>query len=226
LVRDAYDDCVAYVDLQLGRFFDSLDRAGLLANTLVIITADHGEHLGEHELYGHASSLYDPEIHVPLLVLLPGGAQAGRSIAAPVSLRDLAATVADLTGLGGSAFPGRSLARFWAPGESPEPTLEHSLSEVDGPVNCTPNQGRSPVFSGPLHAIAAGNEVYIRNCAGNEELFDVDSDPTQSRNLAALPQSQPSLDRFRASFARLVQDAGGNILDKNRDSVRDRRQLD
>jgi arylsulfatase A-like enzyme len=208
-ICDAYDDCLAYVDLQLGRFVDGLDRAGLLANTLIIVTADHGEHLGEHELYGHASSLYDMEIHVPLLVLLPGGAQVGRSIAAPVSVRDLAATVADVTGLGGSPFPGRSLARHWAPRESSDLEPEPSLSEVDGPVNNTPNQGRSPVFSGPLHAIAAGNEVYIRDGAGNEELFDVDSDPMQSRNLATLPRSRPSLDRFRASLARFAQDDGG-----------------
>ncbi len=203
LVCDAYDDCLAYVDRQLGRFLEGLDRAGLLASTLVIITADHGEHLGEHELYGHASSLYDPEIHVPLLILLPGGAQSGRSISAPVSLRDLAATVADVTGLGGSPFPGRSLARHWTRGGSFEP--EPSFSEVDGPVKCTPNQGRSPVFSGPLQALAAGNEVYIRNRAGREELFDVERDPMQSRNLASLPQSGPSLVRFRAALARLVQ---------------------
>ncbi len=207
LVRDAYDDCLAYVDRQVGRLVEGLDQAGLLANTLVIITADHGEHLGEHELFGHASSLYDPEIHVPLVVLLPGGAQARRSISAPVSLRDLAATVADVTGLGGSPFPGRSLARHWRTGASFQP--EPSLSEVDGPVNCTPNQGRSPVFRGPLQALAAGNEVYIRNGAGNEELFDVQTDPMQSRNLAPLPRSLPTLDRFRTMLARLVQDDRG-----------------
>ncbi|HKI19159.1 MAG TPA: sulfatase [Isosphaeraceae bacterium] len=208
LVRDAYDDCLASIDLQLGRFWEVLDRAGVLANTLVIITADHGEHLGEHELFGHASSLYDAEIHVPLVVLLPGGAHAGRSISAPVSLRDLAATVADLTGLAGSPFPGRSLAGHWTHGGSLEP--EPSFSEVDGPVNCAPNQGRSPVFSGPLQALAAGKEVYIQSGAGREELFDVETDPMQSRNLAALPQSRQSLDRFRSLVARFVQVGQGN----------------
>jgi arylsulfatase A-like enzyme len=206
LVRDAYDDCLAYVDRELGRFVQGLDRAGLLANTLVVVTADHGEHLGEHDLYGHASSLYDAEIHVPLLVLLPGGAHGSRSVSAPVSLRDLAATIVDVTGLGGSPFPGRSLAQYWAPGGSPPPEPEPSFSEVDGPVNCTANQGRSPVFRGPLYAIAAGNEVYIRNAAGNEELFDINLDPMQARNLAALPESRASIDRFGAALSRLVRD--------------------
>jgi arylsulfatase A-like enzyme len=217
LIRDAYDDCIVYVDLQVGRLVDGLDRAGLLANTIVIVTADHGEHLGEHELYGHASSLYDPEIHVPLLVRLPSGAHGGRSIKASVSLRDLAATVADLAGAGRSPFPGRSLARYWTPAGTLDRQAEPTLSEVDGPVKCTPNQGRSPVFAGPLHAIADGSEVYIRTADGSEELFDVRSDPLQLHNRAALPQSAPSLERFRTSFARLVEnDVNSQRLRENR----------
>jgi len=202
-VLDAYDDGIAYLDEQVGLLFDDLERVGRLANTLVIVTADHGEHLGEHQLYGHASSLYDAEIHVPLLVLLPGGAHAGQSIAAQVSLRDLAATVADVTGLGGSPFPGRSLARHWAADASPQP--EPSLSEVDAPVKSAPNQGRSPVFRGPMKAVAAGNHVYVCNGDGQEELFDVEADPMQSRNLAGLPQFRSTLDQFRTDLDRLLQ---------------------
>jgi len=168
------------------------------------VTADHGEHLGEHGFFGHAGSLYDQEIHVPLLVLLPGHSHARRSIKDPVSLRDLAATIADVTEIGSSPFPGRSLATYWAHGVPPENQVaEPTLSEVDGPVNCTPNQGRSPVFSGPLHAIAHRGEVYIRDSIGNEELFDVKSDPMQVHNLAPLPNSRPSLERFRAFLVRL-----------------------
>ncbi|MGZ3337380.1 MAG: sulfatase family protein [Isosphaeraceae bacterium] len=202
-VLDAYDDGIAYLDEQLGRLVDDLDWLGLLASTLVIVTADHGEHLGEHQLYGHASSLYDAEIHVPLLILLPGEAHAGQSVAAQVSLRDLAATVADVTGLGGSPFPGRSLARHWAADASP--LSEPSLSEVDAPVMSAPNQGRSPVFRGPMKAVAAGKHVYVRNGDGQEELFDMEADPMQSRNLAGLPQVQSVLDQIRTDLDQLLQ---------------------
>ncbi len=204
LIRDAYDDCIAYVDTQLGRFIDGLDREELLDNTLVIVTADHGEHLGEHELYGHASSLYDPEIHVPLLMRLPGKAHVRQSISTPVSLRNLAATIAELTNVGKSPFPGRSLARFWARGATHDQEAEPSLSEVNGPANATPNQGRSPAFRGPIQAIAERNLVYVRNATGTEELFDVKSDPMQLHNLALLPQWRSSLERFRSSLARLA----------------------
>ncbi len=202
-VLDAYDDGIAYLDEQLGELVDDLDWLGLLASTLVIVTADHGEHLGEHQLYGHASSLYDAEIHVPLLILLPDEAHAGQVVTAQVSLRDLAATVADVTGLGGSPFPGRSLARHWAADTSPQP--EPSLSEVDAPVMSAPNQGRSPVFRGPMKAVAAGKHVYVRNGDGQEELFDVEADPMQSRNLAGLPQVQSILDQIRTDLDRLLQ---------------------
>jgi hypothetical protein len=129
--------------------------------------------------------------------------RAGQSVAAQVSLRDLAATVADVTGLGGSPFPGRSLARHWAADASP--LSEPSLSEVDAPVMSAPNQGRSPVFRGPMKAVAAGKHVYVRNGDGQEELFDVAADPMQSRNLAGLPQVQSILDQIRTDLDRLLQ---------------------
>ncbi len=73
LVVDAYDDCLAALDDQIGRLMDELQRRGVLEKTLVILTADHGEALGEHGLFGHGMSLYRPEIHVPMLVLDPSG---------------------------------------------------------------------------------------------------------------------------------------------------------
>jgi arylsulfatase A-like enzyme len=209
LASHAYDDCLAYLDDQLGRLFTALERSGGLEDTLVIITADHGESFGEHDLYCHASSLYDPEIHVPLLILLPGGGAAGTSVAAPVSLRDLPATIADLVGLGGSArFPGRSLARYWkAPAGVPAPPgPEPCLAEVDGPAKTAPNLGRSPAFRGPMQAVVCGQDVYIRKGDGSEELYDLTADPAQRRDLARAPNVGPRLDARRALLEQLTRD--------------------
>jgi arylsulfatase A-like enzyme len=203
-VLDSYDDCIAYLDEQLGLLFDDLERVGRLTDTVVIVTADHGEELGEHGLYGHASSLYDQEIHVPLLIFLPGGDHAGKCVRSQVSLRDLAATIADVTGLDRSSFPSRSLARHWH--DESETREEPSLSEVDAPVMSAPNQGRSPVFRGPMKAIASRDHVYIKNGDGGEELFNVNFDPAQSTDLSKLPGFKPILDELRTTLERDLHD--------------------
>jgi arylsulfatase A-like enzyme len=209
LITDCYDDCLAYLDEQVGRLFAELRRLGELENTLVIVTADHGEHFGEHGLYGHASSLYDQEVRVPLLILGPGqGLPGGRVVREPVTLRDLAATVIDVVGLKAeSPFPGRSLARLWngahdhGTGDLDDPLL----SEVDEPVLTPPNQGRSPVFRGSMKALVANDQVYIRNGDGVEELYDVTTDPAETRDLARVAEYGPVVERFRAQLRRLME---------------------
>ena len=120
MARDCYDDCIAFLDEQLGRLLGTLERQGLLENTVVIITSDHGESFGDHGTFGHSYSVFLDEVGVPLVILAPG-APAGRVVDSPVSLRDLPATVVNLAGLSvGSPFPGHSLAAYWpmAPGPS------------------------------------------------------------------------------------------------------------
>ncbi len=183
VARDAYDDCVGYLDEQLGLLFDELERTGLLDQTLVIVTSDHGEGLGEHELFMHGESLYRTEIRVPLLIVPPARRGPAASVRATVSLGDLPATIVDLVGLkAGSPFPGRSLARFDA-GAPPGPPAseaegEGAFSELAGPNPLDPNQGRAPSHRGPLTSLAEGGLVYIRNEGdGTEELFDERDDP-------------------------------------------------
>jgi len=208
LGRDAYDDCIAYIDEQLGRLFDELDRRGVLDETLVIVTSDHGEAFGEHGLFGHASSLYHSELRVPLLIVEPKRVPGGRTVAESVSLRDLPATVVDLLGVSdGSAFPGRSLARAWS--SSGEATADPLLSEVVAPVMSPPNHGRSPVFRGSMDAVVDEEKIYIRNKDGTEELFDLATDPEQLHDLSRSPESSAVMDRLRRSIDR-IRSAPGN----------------
>ena len=105
---DAYDDCIADLDEQLGKLVDELDRRGILEQTWLIITSDHGESFGEHAgIFCHGTSLYETELHVPLLIIPPGGSATKQAVKETVSLRDLAATIVDVAGLeAGSPFPG------------------------------------------------------------------------------------------------------------------------
>ncbi len=201
LAQDCYDNCLAYLDEQLGELFAELDRRGILDHTLVIVTSDHGEGLGEHGLLFHGESLYRTEIGVPLLIA-PPAFKRSQVVREPVSLRDLPATIAELAGFkSGSPFPGRSLARFWqgSPATATSAVKDDVFSELASPNPLNPNQGRSPAYRGPLVSLAEGDFVYIRNEGdGGEELFDERTDPREFDNRAHSQALVPVLERFRA----------------------------
>jgi len=81
----------------------------------VVITSDHGEEFGEHGSFEHGFFMTLAATHVPLVVLLPRAVPAGRRVAHPVELRDLATTVLSLTGGADPAIPGETLERYWLP---------------------------------------------------------------------------------------------------------------
>ena len=112
LISDCYDSCLGYLDQKLGELFDELQHRGVFDHTLVVVTSDHGEGLGEHSLFFHGESLYRTEIRVPLLIVSPRQDRPV-NVGETISLRDLPATIVDLAGHGTAPFPGRSLARLW-----------------------------------------------------------------------------------------------------------------
>ncbi len=201
LAHDCYDDCLAYLDQCLGDLVRELQRRGMLDRTWLIVTADHGEGMGEHQLFDHGESLYRQEIHVPLLIVPPAGGRSARVVRETVSLRDLPATILDVIGLADSSpFPGRSLASRWretAPLSDPAET-EPVLSELPRPNPYDPNQGRSPAKRGPLISVAERDFVYIRNRGdGTEELYNERDDPGEERDLSRTEAMRPVLERLR-----------------------------
>src|SRR5262249_39877541 len=111
---DAYDGALAYLDDRLNALFTALKERNLWNNTLVVITADHGEEFGEHRTFGHGNSLYLTSLQVPLIMSFPARMPAATRVNTPISLRDLPATIADVLGFNdGTRFPGASLARYW-----------------------------------------------------------------------------------------------------------------
>jgi len=203
LARDSYDDCLGYIDEQLGILLDDLQRRGVLEQTLIVVTSDHGEGLGEHGLFDHGESLYRTEIRVPLLIVPSSGLQSSSVVDETVSLRDLPATIVDLVGQGnGSPFPGDSLARFWGDSrlEGARSPRDHDpvISELMAPNPARPNQGRSPASRGPLVSLATGDFVYIRNEGdGSEQLFNERNDPQEIDDRSRFESMGPVLEKFR-----------------------------
>lgn len=174
VIADLYDSGVAYADEKLGLLLDRLVEPDLRDTTLVILTSDHGEALGEHRLAGH-SSLYDHDLLIPLLVALPDGKQRGNRVAAQVRTVDIAPTVLEIAGLPRPpGMDGRSLLpmitgeeRFPRRAESYAALSNHGLSLRTG-------DGGKYIFRNIPWEIPIGWEQY----------FDLASDPGETRNLS------------------------------------------
>lgn len=117
-----YDGEVAYTDSLIGDFRAELEQRGLFDESVVVLTADHGEGLGDHGESYHGFFVYDSTVHVPLIVRLPGGVEGGRTVADAVSHVDIAPTLAELLDLAGTgAEQGRSLLLAMQGLEEPDP---------------------------------------------------------------------------------------------------------
>lgn len=212
-VRNAYDDGIAWIDANLDALLRGLESRGVLKNSVVIVTADHGEMLGEHDFFGHGQTLHREVVHVPLLILRAGQHKLpeGVVIDAPVSVRDLPATVADLLGdkvALGPRFPGASLRRHWEPrehgeyvGGAPAPImseLEHMPWMEREPLR--------PAAFGPMWLLFDGRHNYIRHAhdtlGTRELLYDLATDPAEELDVARDPAYRSTLERMRAEWVR------------------------
>ncbi|MEE8476152.1 MAG: sulfatase [Myxococcota bacterium] len=130
-----YDGEIAFTDHEIGRLLEALEHLGLADDTLLVVTADHGEGLMDHGHMAHGLSLHEELVRVPLLLRWPGKILPGRSYTEPVELVDIAPTVVELldlptgtpaanqlqaSGLQASRFQGRSLAAWLRGKGSPE----------------------------------------------------------------------------------------------------------
>jgi len=196
--QDEYDGAIAYLDSQVGWLLRELERRGQLENTLVIITSDHGEEFAEHGLIDHGNSLYRLSLWVPLVVWFPGQVPAGQRVTAPVSLRNLAATIMDLAGADTAPLPGQSLARFWTANAPAPDTIVASVRQTDN------LPAWFPVSQHDLFSVAFDGWRYIRTEEDStEELYDFEHDLLERWNLIGSDSGQRVLHRYRGALASL-----------------------
>jgi arylsulfatase A-like enzyme len=199
-LQAAYDGAIAALDRQLQDLFRELQSRDLLRNTLVIVSADHGEEFNEHGQMNHGSSLYFPSVHVPLLVVQPGAIPAGAVVDSGVTLRDLAATILDAAKVPASAqLPGHSLARWWLPPDATPAAVADSSSRLIAEVDFAKNLPQSFAISkGDMKSEIVGGIRYILRGDGQGEMFDVRSDPWERKELARDSAHAPAAALLRA----------------------------
>ena len=181
--RTNYDEYIANVDAEFGRLIDSLTESGILDNSILVVTSDHGQ-LFERGLHGHSTPLlYDPVIHVPLLISLPG--QTSRAdVHVSTSSVDVLPTLLQLVGLEVPAW----CEGIGLPGLSGQELVERTIYSVEAKSNSA--------FA-PLKKVTIAmrkNGYKLIHYRGHDpedqfELYDMENDPEE---LIDLYPSNPS----------------------------------
>jgi arylsulfatase A-like enzyme len=187
LVRSWYAGAIAYLDARVGELVDWLKARRLYDETLIIVTADHGENFGEHHLAFHLFCLYDTLIRVPLIMSCPALLPGNRRVSHLVSLVDVVPTVLELLGLDDfvADLDGVSLARF----DDDFPYHDAVFSEFGRPLYMLKRlHDRFPGydfsrFDRGLRCIRTTDHKLIVASDGEDELYHLGDDPGETRNL-------------------------------------------
>ena len=187
--RHAYYGAVSYFDDQVSAILETLGQVGLAEDTVVIVLADHGEMLGERGLW-YKMSFFEPSCRVPLIVHAPGRF-APRRVGASVSLVDVLPTLAALANAGrepdyATPLDGRSLLPHLGTGDGQDEVLGEYLGEG---------------AAAPIVMIRRGPHKFVHSPGDPDQLYDLQQDPDELRNIAAEPPGDPLVAQFRAEVA-------------------------
>jgi arylsulfatase A-like enzyme len=193
--RAVYDSEINFTDRAVYRAFDIL---GVSADDLIVVTSDHGEEFLEHHDFGHAGSLYEEQVRIPLIVRLPDLAHAGKVIEQPVSLLDVLPSILDWLDLEPPApVQGRSFLSGLEDGDSPEQAIYLSLSR--------PQTQLSGVRAGPW------KYIHDHGDEGEHRLYDLGRDPEERRNL--IPQEPGRARQLARDLSSHLQEASASRLE-------------
>jgi arylsulfatase A-like enzyme len=183
---DQYDDGVKYDDDYIGRLMQALEQRGLASNTLVIVTSDHGESLGEHNLETHGRALYWELIRVPLVIWFPGHVPAGVRVSRPVTNAAIPETVMELLGAR-SEFPGPALSDLWktagAETSWPDPLSELVQNKYAGKKDQAADSLEPTASSGGMRSLVTPQWQLITHERLGSQLYDWTRDAGELNNL-------------------------------------------
>jgi iduronate 2-sulfatase len=190
----AYYACVSFVDAQVGRLLDALDRLDLAENTIVVFWSDHGYHLGEHNGIWQKRTLFEQGARAPLVIRMPGSSGNGQSSPRIVEFLDIYPTLMELAGIDApEGLAGRDLSLLLRDPIAPWDSV--AVTQILRPAD---NRLSSPVMG---CSIRTERWRYSEWADGSEgvELYDHHSDPMEFHNLAIEPDAATTavIDRLR-----------------------------
>ena len=200
--REGYYACVDFVDDCIGDLLDGLARAGMLENTIVIYTSDHGEMLGLHGCWAK-QLYYEPSIGVPLLISGPGIAE-GCSVKHPISLMDLFPTTCALAGLpipdGLDGVDFSAVLRGSDPADVPSPRAFGPSALYRYGVRINYNTTSDDTSCAAWRCVREQDWKYVEVEKGSALLFDLVNDPFETTNLADAPEQAERCRRMRENL--------------------------
>ena len=193
----AYWASISFMDAQVGRVLDALDRLGLADRTIVVFTSDHGYHLADHGLW-QKQSLFERSARVPLIISAPGKAGNGRRTLALAELVDLYPTLADIVGLAAPTYLG---------GTSLAPVLAD-------PARTVKDAAFTQVRRGELNGYSVRTDRWRYTSwdegRQGEQLYDMVADPGEATNLASDPKWATTVAELRQRLRQYAKRLGPN----------------
>ncbi len=186
-LRAQYDATIRYLDDRIADLMEHMQRRGMLDNTLIIIASDHGEYLGAHDMWSHRFLTYNDLAHVALMIKTPHQSE-GTTIDTPVQLSDLHTTILNFCIGATENTAGKDAIDLLDLAQNPLPD-RFAITEFMGPNTRTRkiiNREHNPEIehrAQPQTAIQNSRYKYMISADGTRELYDLESDPGEFRNL-------------------------------------------
>jgi arylsulfatase A-like enzyme len=224
ILKNLYQAELSYLDARLGQLFDFLRSTGELDSTVVIVTGDHGEHLGEHQLMDHQYSLSDSLLHVPLLIRYPEEVEQGTQDNRLVELRDLFATILSLAGVNHNKYCGEQRGTISQPIDLTKDDASRSaaISEYISPqpaidTLCTRYSVNREVvdeYDRALRTIRTPDRKFVQGSDGSQQIFAI----TQGKAEETQPLNE-SHDKFLAKLDSVIGEFSEVVANASRHEI-------
>jgi glucan phosphoethanolaminetransferase (alkaline phosphatase superfamily) len=213
---DLYDGELAYTDSQIGRLLDWLERTGRLKDTMIVVMSDHGESLGERDVYRHASQLYNEQTHVPMIIYHPE--IAPRRVSDYVSTIDLGSTILSANGVTcPQEYTGVSLLPLMKGEPFRRPPVYAELTKEEVSQYVMLDQQVHPEWKKYMAVSQDGFKIIFARDVFTFELYDLKKDPKEERNLySVMPAKADEMKKLVLQYVDIVTASRPATADEGR----------